>query len=68
MRVDNFDLIRKKDFLTENEGMLYTGLSRKTFRKWAEEIGAKRKLQDGPHGRVLYVREVIVNAILEGKR
>lgn len=67
MHIDYSDLT-KKAFLTENEGLQYTGLSRTTFRRWAKEIGAKKKLSDGPHGRVLYVREIIDKAIMEGRR
>lgn len=67
MHIDYTDLT-KKAFFTENEGLQYTGLSRTTFRRWAKEIGAKKKLSDGPHGRVLYVRETIDKAIMEGRR
>lgn len=64
----NFKDLKQKKFLTENEALMYTTLSRKTFRRWAKEIGAKKKLSDGPHGRVLYVREIIDKAIMEGRR
>jgi len=64
----NFKDLKQKEYLTESEGMAYTTLSRKTFRRWAMEIGAVRKLEDTPRGRVLYVRETIDKAILEGRQ
>ena len=64
----NFKDLKHKEYLTENEGMAYTTLSRKTFRRWAAEIGAVRKLDDTPKGRVVYVRSIIDQSILEGRR
>lgn len=58
----DIDLL-EKEFITEKEGMALSRLSRKTFRRWAEEIGARRKIIPGPHGRVLYLTKKIVDAI-----
>ena len=45
--------------LTEKEAMAYTRMGRTAFRKWADLIGAKRKI-----GRILrFDREVIDRAI-----
>ena len=60
--------LKQRDYLTENEALVYTTLSRSTFRRWAREIGAVRKLKDTPRGRVIYDRSVIDKAILEGRR
>ena len=64
----NFKDLKQKEYLTENEALIYTTLSRKTFRRWAREIGAVRKLEDTPRGRVVYVRSIIDQSIVEGRR
>ncbi len=52
----NFEGIR---MFSIDEGVIYTGLGRSTFRKWAEEIGAVRKIGT----RVLFDRAVIDSAL-----
>ena len=64
----SFKEMKQKEYLTENEALVYTTLSRSAFRRWARQIGADRKIKDGPRGRVVYLRSVIDKAILEGRR
>ena len=64
----SFEDLKQKEYLTENEALVYSTLSRSAFRRWARQIGADRKIKDGPRGRVVYLRSVIDKAILEGKK
>lgn len=54
-----------KTYLSDDEASAYTGMSRSAFRKWAREIGCRRKLPIGSRGRVLNIRAVIDKAIIE---
>lgn len=56
--VGTFEGVR---MLSTDEGVAYSGLGRSTFRKWADEIGATRKIG----ARVLFDRLVIDKALDE---
>lgn len=51
-----------KKYLSEWEGAAYSGLGKTTFRSWAVQIGAKRKIGR----RVIYDRSVIDAALKRG--
>lgn len=51
-----------KNFLTDFEGAAYVGVSKNTFRKWAEEIGCRRKIGR----RTINLKSVIDQALGRG--
>lgn len=51
-----------KAFLTDYEGAVYTGVSRSTFRRWAAQIGCRRKIGS----RLVNDRAVIDQALKRG--
>lgn len=52
-----------RSYLSDFEGAAYTGLSRTTFRKFAQRIGCRRKVSAG---RVLNDRKIIDQALRGG--
>lgn len=57
----------EKRWITEKEGIAYTGMKRTKFRNWAVSIGAVAKIDSGRRGIVRYDLERI-DAALEAKR
>ena len=54
--------ISEKCLITQEEGMFFTGMGRKTFRDYADEIGATRHIGR----RLLFHRETIEEALRKG--
>jgi len=59
--------LERKIYLNDEEGAAYTGMSITTFREWSKRIGARRKLGEGTRGKVVSVRQIIDQKIMEGK-
>lgn len=59
--------LERKAYLSDEEGAVYTGMSITTFREWSKRIGARRKLGEGTRGKVVSVRQIIDQKIMEGK-
>lgn len=60
--------LERKTYLTDEEGSVYTGQSVSAFRTWSKAVGARRKLGAGSRGKVVNVRSIIDQKIMEGKQ
>ena len=58
--------LERKTYLSDEEGSAYTGMSTTAFRSWSKAIGARRKLGAGTKGKVVNVRSIIDQKIMEG--
>ncbi|MBP3672557.1 MAG: hypothetical protein J6J18_01875 [Oscillospiraceae bacterium] len=57
-----------KRWITEKEGMAYTGMGKTKFREWARSIGAATKIGAGKSGAVRYDLKTIDAALEEGRK
>lgn len=55
--------LAKKTYLSDPEGASYVHMSVPTFREWSKRIGARRRVGTG---KILNIREIIDEAILNG--
>lgn len=60
---ENLGTINDKRLLTVGEGAIYTGIGKTSFRRWAEKIGAVKKIGS----RVLFDKSVIDRVLDKGE-